>query len=258
MIIKEYGTEFEYNGTTYVIGEPIIGTSESEYEGLLGIITEIRDGSDKDTENETPDLYCEFEAPVLPCDITALEKIFSDLYDEPKKLEDITLDSVIMAPDMVKPLAELERETKTETVYILKEEWAKDDDYGEKITVFTDKASAKIEMIKQLQEEISDGYIAEMKEKDGFFEESYDGYYECFVEPQAEANHYSISVVMNEIKMSERFIKNIKKDSPGCFTPEPNNPYPLCIGGKDKDCEDCCLYINMKGEGGLDKNGIPE
>ena len=47
MIIKEYGAEFEYNGTTYVIGEPIIGTAESEYEGLFGTITEIRDGSDK-------------------------------------------------------------------------------------------------------------------------------------------------------------------------------------------------------------------
>lgn len=258
MIIKEYGTEFEYNGTTYVIGEPIIGTSESEYEGLFGTITEIRDGSDKDTENVTPDIYCEFEAPILPCDVIKLEKIFSDLYDEPKKLDDITLDSVIMAPDMIKPLAELEAEAKAETVYVLKEEWAKDDDYGEKITVFTDKASARIEMMKQLREKISDGYIAEMKEMEGFCEESYDGYYECYVEPQAEAIHYSISVTNNEIKLSPRYMENIKKGSPGCFNPQPNNPYPLCIGDKDKDCENCCLYINMKGEGGLDKYGIPE
>ena len=86
MIIKNPGAEFEYEGVKYVIGEPIIGTNESEYEGLLGSITEIRDGEDKDTENETPDLYCEFEPPVIPSEIKKLEEIFSDLYDEPKEL----------------------------------------------------------------------------------------------------------------------------------------------------------------------------
>lgn len=257
MIINEFGAEFEYNGVTYVIGEPIIGTKESEYEGLFGTITEIRDGSDKDTDNKTPDLYCEFEAPLLPEDIAELEKTFSDLYDEPKKLEDIILDSVIMAPHMVKPLAEIERETKTETVYVLNEEWAKDDDYGQKISVFSDKCHAKIEMLKQLKEEIDDGIVADLKEMDGFNEETHDCYYGCFVEPQAEANHYSISVAEQKMKISPRFIKNIKEGNPACFTPQENNPYPLCIGGKDNNCENCCLYVDMKDEGGLDKYGIP-
>ena len=42
MIINRIGAEFEYEGTTYVIGAPIVGTPESEYEGLYGTITEIR------------------------------------------------------------------------------------------------------------------------------------------------------------------------------------------------------------------------
>ena len=50
MIINRIGAEFEYDGTTYVIGAPIVGTPESEYEGLYGTITEIRDGEDKETE----------------------------------------------------------------------------------------------------------------------------------------------------------------------------------------------------------------
>lgn len=47
MIINRIGAEFEYEGKTYVVGAPIVGTPESEYEGLYGTITEIRDGEDK-------------------------------------------------------------------------------------------------------------------------------------------------------------------------------------------------------------------
>lgn len=84
MIINQPGATFTYGGVEYVIGAPVIGTKESEYEGLYGTIIEIRDGDDKETENETPDLYCEFDPPVLPHEIKRLEEIFSDLYDEPK------------------------------------------------------------------------------------------------------------------------------------------------------------------------------
>lgn len=64
----------------------------------------ITDGEDKRTENSTPDFYCCFDPPVLPYDIKQLEEIFSDLYDFPKTLEDIILDYVIMAPEMVIPV----------------------------------------------------------------------------------------------------------------------------------------------------------
>lgn len=96
MIINRIGAEFEYEGTTYVIGAPIVGTPESEYEGLYGTITEIRVGEDKETENETPDLYCSFEVPVLPCEVKKLEEVFSELYSQKKTIDDIILDFVIM------------------------------------------------------------------------------------------------------------------------------------------------------------------
>ncbi|MFQ7551244.1 MAG: hypothetical protein ACLRMZ_14105 [Blautia marasmi] len=66
MIINRIGAEFEYEGTTYVVGAPIVGTSGSEYEGLYGTITEIRDGEDKETENETPDIYCSLKFQHCP------------------------------------------------------------------------------------------------------------------------------------------------------------------------------------------------
>ena len=47
MIINHPGTEFIYDGASYKIGDRIIGTSESEYEGLFGSIFEIREGEDK-------------------------------------------------------------------------------------------------------------------------------------------------------------------------------------------------------------------
>ena len=39
---------------------------------------------------------------------------------------------------------------------------------------------------------------------------------------------------------------------PDCFTPEADNPYPLCIGSGKQECADCCLYVHMKGEGGYE------
>lgn len=39
---------------------------------------------------------------------------------------------------------------------------------------------------------------------------------------------------------------------PDCYKPEENNPYPLCVGNGNKECENCCLYVHMKGEGGYE------
>ena len=88
MIIKRHGATFEHAGVTYTIGASVVGTDQSEYEGLTGYIYEVRDGADKETENETPDLYCNFDPPDDPAEIAELEAVFSDLYDEPKTLEE--------------------------------------------------------------------------------------------------------------------------------------------------------------------------
>ena len=56
MILNEHGKSIEYDGITYTIGEQIAANNQSEYEGLVGVIVEIRDGDDKETENDTPDI----------------------------------------------------------------------------------------------------------------------------------------------------------------------------------------------------------
>ena len=144
MILNENGKSFEYEGMTYSIGDTIIGTKASEYEGLIGTILEIRDGDDKDTENETPDIYCSFEAPIFPDDIKKLEETFSDLYDEPKTIDDIILDSVIMAPEMITQIDKRHQDIRKIKVYAVTEDWANNDNYGYDVTLFaTEKEAMK-------------------------------------------------------------------------------------------------------------------
>lgn len=97
MIINQEGMRYTYNGMTYTVGAAVMATEASEYRGLYGTITEIRDGSDRETENDTPDIYCCFEPPLFQEEIQELEQRFTKLYQSPKKLDEITLDMVIMA-----------------------------------------------------------------------------------------------------------------------------------------------------------------
>lgn len=106
MIKDRTGDTFEYEGKIYAIGARVIGTAESEYEGLYGVITEIRDGEDKETENETPDIYCTFDVPDDETMIKEIEERFTDLYETEKTIDDIVLDEVIMAPEMIEVIPE--------------------------------------------------------------------------------------------------------------------------------------------------------
>ena len=81
-----------YKRQVYTIGEKVFANGTSDYHGLVGHIYEIRDGEDKETENDGPDFYCSFDAPVSPDDIKRFEQYFSDLYGTKKSLEDIALD----------------------------------------------------------------------------------------------------------------------------------------------------------------------
>jgi len=209
MIINHPGTEFIYDGASYKIGDRIIGTAESEYEGLYGSIFEIRDGEDKETENETPDIYCSFEEPVLPHQIKKLEEIFSELYQEPKKLEDITLDFVIMSPEMVRVILP-DPKPLTQTIYSVQEEWADRGEYGSCISqAYTSEESALQFMMKQLREEMEDGLVSDMRSDKKFVEESYDDSYECFIDGDYYENHYRIFITSQQIIVTPEFVREM-------------------------------------------------
>jgi len=104
MIYTRNGEICTAEGITFAVGERIIA-KDSDYAGLKGYITEIRTGADKETENETDDIYCSFDIPESKEEIRLLEKHFSDLFGEQKTIDDIALDLVIMAPEEIRRLA---------------------------------------------------------------------------------------------------------------------------------------------------------
>lgn len=106
MLLQENGARFCTEGKVFTIGGIICANDESEYAGLCGTVMEIRSGDDHETENDTPDIYCAFDPPTSKDMVLELEGRFSALYGEPKTMDDIALDSVIMAPEMLEPSTE--------------------------------------------------------------------------------------------------------------------------------------------------------
>ena len=106
MILNKQGESFAVEGRTFLIGGMVWANDESDYRGLFGHITEIRDGADKDTENEGPDIYCDFMVPEQEYMVNEIEKRFSALYRTPKHKNELPLGGVIMAPDMLEPVAD--------------------------------------------------------------------------------------------------------------------------------------------------------
>ena len=86
MILTEQGAKYDADGKIFVVGEPIYVTDDSDYKGLFGIVIEIRDGKDKETDNDTVDIYCTLDKPVLPFDKEQLEGRFYKLYCKKNKL----------------------------------------------------------------------------------------------------------------------------------------------------------------------------
>jgi len=103
VIYTKNGEQVTADGYTFAVGERIMATN-SDYAGLKGSITEIRTGADKETENETDDVYCCFDFPESEENVRLLEKHFSALYGVKKTRDDICLDSVIMALEEIRRL----------------------------------------------------------------------------------------------------------------------------------------------------------
>ena len=98
MIKKQPGEIFEYENFRYSIGDWMLCSEESDYAGLSGIILEIRDGEDRETDNPTPDIYCRLQIPQDTRIIQKLEEKFSKLYGKSVKITDIPLERIILSP----------------------------------------------------------------------------------------------------------------------------------------------------------------
>lgn len=174
------------------------------------MITEIRDGDDKETENETPDIYCEFEPPVLPCEEKELEAVFSDLYEEPKTVEDIIFDYVIMAPEMIRPLDDLHTMRGRVTIYLLTEDWAVNGEQESNCEAFTDYDDARRILTDRLCQELDEGGVPQWKVSESFKEYSTQDWYEAYLEGEYMENHYKIMIVRQSLCVSPRFLRETK------------------------------------------------
>lgn len=200
MILNRTGAEFIYEDVTYHIGDRVLANGESAYEGLFGTISEIRDGYDKETDNDKPDIHCIFMPPVLPKDISALESRFSSLYGQPKALDDITLDEVIMAPEMIRiiPLASCQ----TVQVYLVREQWVLDGDSGEAVYPVLDSDHARLQFTELINTDKEEGCMSHWTGRVDIEQESTDTCYECWLHDEFCENHYKVTIETHTLQLS--------------------------------------------------------
>ena len=211
MVINEMGASLQYNGVNYVVGAPILATDQSVYQGLYGRIKEIRDGEDKETDNESPDLYCEFDQPVIPSEIAAVENAFSKLHGKPCAIGELGLDLVIMAPEMVQLIPE-EPDGQVLTVYSLTEDFALDGDEFHSELQFTDQATARYKFHTLLLEANSSEWMERWKRAPTFGVEEQVGTYECYLNGEYCANHYRVCLQQKNLNMGCAQLQQIGQD----------------------------------------------
>ena len=204
MIINKIGEIFEHKGTKYVIGAPIVGTKESIYNNLLGHITEIRNGDDKETANSTVDIYCSFDAP-------SLEDAFSELYKSPKKLNDIIFDSVIMSPDMIKPICVHSEDSCCITLYLLFTDWAAYGDSRYETDVYLNLDDTLMNLRLKVKDEKENGLLAEWSTFNDFIEDSSDMRYSGYIDGWYYNKHFDVFIVEKKVQISREFIADLNK-----------------------------------------------
>ena len=76
MIYKKPGEKFSHENITYTVGSRVLANEASEYSGLFGRILEIRTDDDRETENDTPDIYCNLTRRTFPLPAAHWSRLF--------------------------------------------------------------------------------------------------------------------------------------------------------------------------------------
>ena len=202
MKYNKSGEMFFYEDKMFIVGEEVYAT-ECDYAGLLGRITEIRTGEDRDTENEGPDIYCNFQPPILNQDAELVRKMkFGN--------EELSLDLVIMAPEMLIPTREVGAGLPKMKVYAVIEDCIVDGEEHPTKRLFADPKHAEIVMRQLIHRERESGCISEWKTKHFFVEEQYsEQYYTAYYKNEYCFNHYTIYVEEVELSLSVPFAEQM-------------------------------------------------
>ena len=200
MILNNKGDIFTIGNKSYVVGDEIAAAKTSPYYGLIGVITEIRTEKDRETDNETMDIYCTFDCPAINRDREHLTERFSALHGYPITLDEINLEKIIMAPDMIIPFTAQDGDT---VIYILTEEWCSNDGFGSDVFAFTNPEKARAKMRQLVRYEKSEGYVSEWMDNYDFIEESTEDGYSCWRDNDHDGCHYHLQIEAKEIDVSE-------------------------------------------------------
>jgi len=200
-VLSKIGEMVEYAGKKYAVGEKVIANSNSVYEGLIGTIYEIHIG--KDSCNETPDIYCRFQEPVMTVNKEKVRKRLSEAYKKDIRLADAGLDCVIMSPHMIIPVSELCSCENKKKIYILTEDTVIDENGSIFVDVFSDLSIARANMELKLKEEFESGMLKDKKEDEDYVFEETENSYECYLASRYCEEHYLLKLEEKELNMYE-------------------------------------------------------
>lgn len=210
MILNKKGEVFEYADKRYEIGEMVIANNQSDYVGLVGFITQIITDKDKDTENPYPDIYCDFIKPHFKDEVELVETKFSKWYGERVKIEDLNLDSVIMAPCMLEQADKCSTAKDTIKIYVLTEDWAFDGDEGVETYAFTDFDDAKLQLRLKMYKERREGCVETWLDDEDLIEEHSETSYEAYIEGFHCESHYTLNLKTLKLPISEKIVGDLK------------------------------------------------
>lgn len=209
MRIAEYGKVFMYGEQKFVVGEIVIATKGSIYDGLPGILMEVRDGADKETDNIHPDLYCKFFEPILPSNKKKISKKSYLLQNDYGTTEKPSTSLVILSPQMLISYDDLKRSREKKKVYLLTTDWAYNGRSGTSSEVYADMDDAlkafEMSVCGEREYEGISYFVSDPK----FVMDITDNSVKAFVEGHYVESHYELKIEEKDFYVSEKFIAEI-------------------------------------------------
>lgn len=209
MILNEFAQPYLIGEQLYSVGDLVYANQHSEYEGLFGHIIEIRDGEDKLTTADSPELVCAFTKPVLPDVIHRLERRISRRDRQPKMLHEIDLTRVILPLEATTVIEEENPISYDVGCFRLNVEWIIDGNKSTFSLMFTDYISARKRFMDMLETEINSGCIDAWSRCDEFFVNCDMEWFECWLVGQCDSNHYRIALDQENLRLTSDALQTI-------------------------------------------------
>ena len=207
MVLNFPGFRICYKGERYIIGEKIV-VDGGPYDGIYGVLAEIRSDEDSELGIGNADFYFKLFAPLYEEDIRAFEQRYSGWCNEPKKLENIPMEKVRISIDGVKFLREDIVAHKVATFFV-QEKWVIDGERGTDIQVFLDRNLAEYYYLEQIYRGKEEGFIKKWQKEPGFYEEVGLNTYKCGDKWSRSANYYEVELCDDEIEIGDEALECI-------------------------------------------------